>query len=85
MAINLFQFDWIIIDTVVIILLIVFLVSVKIFKERFRWRSTLSNIALEHFIFDKQSLELTDQNIIVKNISITVNSVLKSKNMLNIF
>ena len=82
MAINLFQFDWIIIDTVVIILLIVFLVSVKIFKERFRWRSKLSNIALEHFIFDKQSLELTDQNIIVKNISITVNSVLKSKNML---
>ena len=64
MAINLFQFDWIIIDTVVIILLIVFLVSVKIFKERFRWRSTLSNIALEQFIFDKQSLELTNQNII---------------------
>lgn len=82
MAINLFQFDWIIIDTVVIILLIVFLVSVKIFKERFRWRSTLSNIALEQFIFDKQSLELTNQNIIVKNISITVNNVLKSKNML---
>ena len=82
MPINLFQFDWIIIDTVVIILLIVFLVSVKIFKERFRWRSTLSNIALEQFIFDKQSLELTNQNIIVKNISITVNNVLKSKNML---
>jgi len=82
MAINLFQFDWIIIDTVVIILLIVFLVSVKIFKERFRWRSTLSNIALEQFIFDKQSLELPNQNIIVKNISITVNNVLKSRNML---
>jgi len=82
MAINLFQFDWIIIDTVVIILLIAFLVSVKIFKERFRWRSTLSNIALEQFIFDKQSLELPNQNIIVKNISITVNNVLKSRNML---
>ncbi len=82
MVINLFQFDWIFIDTVVIILLIVFLISVKIFKERFRWRSTLSNIALDQIVFDKPSLELTNQNLIVKNFNITVNNVLKSKDNL---
>jgi hypothetical protein len=81
LAINIFQFDWIFIDTVVIILLIVFLIIVKIFKERYRWRSTLSNIALDQFVFDKQSFNPINQSIIVKNLRITVNNVLKSKTM----
>ncbi len=81
MAIDIFQFDWIFIDTVVIILLILFLVCVKIFKERFRWRSKLSNCALNLYKFDKKALELNNQGILIKNFSITVNDVVKSKSM----
>lgn len=79
MTITIFQFDWIFIDTIVIILLIVFLVSVKIFKERFRWRSTLSNIALDQFVFDGQSFDPPpNQSIIIKKCCITINNVLKN-------
>ena len=77
MSISIFQFDWIFIDTVVIILLILFLVCVKIFKERFRWRSKLSNSALSHYKLDSKSLELTTQNNLIKNVIITNNKVLK--------
>ncbi len=82
MAINLFQFDWIFIDTVVSILLIFFLVCVKIFKERFRWRSKLSNNNLYQYKFDKNSLELKNQNNLLKNVIITGNTILKNKQIL---
>ena len=80
MEFNIFQFDWIFIDTIVIILLIVFLISVKIFKERFRWRSTPSNIALDQIMYDPQTLELPNQTLLLKSLSITVNNILNSKN-----
>ena len=81
MAINIFQFDWIFIDTIVIILLIVFLLIVKIFKERYRWRSSLSNTALDQFLFEKQSIEPLNQSVMVKKFRITVNNVLKDTSM----
>jgi hypothetical protein len=83
MAINIFQFNWILIDTIVIILLILFLVCVKIFKERYRWRSNLSNIALDRYVFDKQFSCTANQNIIVQNVKITINHAVKTKSMLN--
>ncbi|TFG29817.1 MAG: hypothetical protein EU532_02370 [Promethearchaeota archaeon] len=81
MTINVFQFDWIFIDTVVIILLIFFLVCVKIFKESFRWRSKLSNNALFQYKLDSKSLKLTTQNNLIKNVIITNNKVLKKKGL----
>jgi len=38
-----FQIDWVFWDTIIIFLLIIFLISVKIFKNTHRWRSFLSN------------------------------------------
>lgn len=38
-----FQIDWIFWDTIIIFLLIIFLISVKIFKNTHRWRNFLSN------------------------------------------
>lgn len=82
MAIDLFQFDWIFIDTVVIILLILILVCVKIFKERFRWRFKLSNNNLYQYKFNKSSQELKNQNNLLKNVIITGNFILKNKQTL---
>ena len=82
MAINLFQFDWIFIDIVVIVLLILFLICVKMFKERFRWRSTVSNNNLYQYKFDKNYLELETHNNLLKNVIITGNSILKNKKIL---
>lgn len=38
-----FQIDWVFWDTIIIFLLIIFLISVKIFKNTHRWRNFLSN------------------------------------------
>ncbi len=38
-----FRLDWVYIDSIIIILLIVLLIGVKIFKLGFRWRSSFSN------------------------------------------
>ncbi len=46
MCIDLFHVDWVFWGTIIIILLISFLVSVKIFKYTQRWRSSLSNTSL---------------------------------------
>lgn len=43
MCIDFFRVDWVFWDTIIIILLIIFLVSVKIFKYTHRWRKSLSN------------------------------------------
>ena len=83
MTIDFFQFDWIFIDTVVIILLIVFLVSVRIFKEKVRWRSTLSNVALSRVLLDTQSFKPINQFVKLKKITVTINNVLKRKPMQN--
>ncbi len=41
-----FQVDWVFWDTIIIVLLIVFLISVKLFKYTHRWRNSLSNTSL---------------------------------------
>ncbi|MEE9378828.1 MAG: hypothetical protein V3V33_12425 [Candidatus Lokiarchaeia archaeon] len=54
---DIFQIDWIFVDSIIIILLILLLVSVKIFKSTHRWRSSFSNITLDtFFVSDVQKL-----------------------------
>jgi len=40
---DIFQLDWILIDSVIILLLVFLLISVRVFKEFSRWRLSLSN------------------------------------------
>jgi len=42
-----FRIDWVFIDGIIITLLIILLVSVRIFKSTHRWRSSFSNEAIE--------------------------------------
>ncbi len=51
MLYDIYQIDWIFVDTIIIILLILLLVSVKIFKSTHRWRSSFSNAFLDRFHF----------------------------------
>ncbi len=48
---DIFQVDWILIDTIIIILLLLLLIGVRIFKSTHRWRSSFSNECLEYFYF----------------------------------
>ena len=74
---DIFRLDWIFIDTIIIILLLLILISVKIFKERSRWRSSLSNEALEIVNFNKPDVNIKSLYIVVKNWSFIRNIVFK--------
>jgi uncharacterized protein involved in tolerance to divalent cations len=40
---DIFSIDWITVDTVIIFFLLIILISVKLFQERYRWRNEISN------------------------------------------
>ncbi|MFX0069790.1 MAG: hypothetical protein ACFFAO_01740 [Candidatus Hermodarchaeota archaeon] len=79
MQYNIFHLDWIFIDTVIIILLLVFLISVKLFKEKMRWRSKFSNSNLENYKFKKNSYEVLSKTHIINEFSVTINQTLKNE------
>jgi len=64
---DIFHLDWIFIDSIIIIILLLVLICVKIFKERSRWRSSLSNESLEIFTPNKLDIDLKTIHITVKN------------------
>ena len=66
MVSNVFQVDWVFVDTVIIILLFLLLLSVKIFKSTHRWRLSLSNNALEYHFFPKANENEKNKFIRVK-------------------
>lgn len=77
MNLDIFRLNWILIDTIIIILLLLALVLVKIFKETFRYRSSLSNEALECIKSEKSGMNFSKYRFIDKNWSLIVN---KAKN-----
>ena len=77
MANDIFRLDWIFIDSIIIILLLLLLICVKIFKERSRWRSSLSNESLEIFTPNKSDINLKSLHITVKNWSFIRNIAFK--------
>ena len=77
-----FTLDWILIDTVIIILLFIVLISVRIFKESYRWRFSLSNESLERRIYKKSEIRLKNLNLIVKSWSLIYNpEILRENNL----
>lgn len=74
---DIFQIDWVFVDTIIIILLFLLLIGVKIFKSTRRWRSTFSNEALEHFSFPDAHKIVGNQFFQTKKWSLTRDSSLK--------
>lgn len=87
-----FQIDWVFWDTIIIILLIIFLISVKLFKYTHRWRNSLSNASLvqreiknfEIHISNNKTLRLTFSIIESTTLNVTDRNR-KASNILIIF
>lgn len=76
MASSIFRIDWIQVDTIIIILLFVLLISVKIFKSTHRWRQNYSNEDLEFYSYPTASKQFKGRILKTKKWNLTKNSQL---------
>jgi hypothetical protein len=74
-----FQVDWVFIDTVIIFLLLLLLLSVKLFKITYRWRLSFSNVNLESHYFPQIPENLKSHYIKAINWTITKNSLTRKQ------
>ena len=70
--INFLKIDWLYVDSIIISLLILLLISVKIFKEKSRWRLSFSNNALNQIKIRRQEL-IDNKFLSIKKCSILQN------------
>ncbi|MFX1594575.1 MAG: hypothetical protein ACFFBK_00770 [Promethearchaeota archaeon] len=80
---DIFQVDWILIDTIIIILLFLLLIGVRIFKSTHRWRSSFSNEYLEYFFFPDFKNILRNQFFQIKKWHLTRDVSLKENYIKN--
>ena len=74
---DIFRVDWIFVDTIIIILLIVFLILVRLYKSIARWRGSFSNEAITSVNFKSSDITLNINNISLKNWKLIKNEVLE--------
>ena len=79
MAFDIFQVDWILVDTIIIILLVLLLIGVKIFKEAYRWRFSLSNEFLTRTTAKALSFNLDRPSIYIKKWNLTKSKVIQEE------
>jgi len=79
MASSIFRLDWILIDSVIILLLLFVLIGVKFFKEGSRWRSALSNKSLEIIHYKKSDFKGKIHNNAIKDFTFIRNSITKKE------
>jgi len=79
MSTDIFQLDWIFIDTIIIILLILLLLGVKGYKLTHRWRFSFSNEAIEYTFYRKPPLKIDDQSISTSKWTLTRNIFLREE------
>ena len=79
MAFDIFQVDWILVDTIIIILLVLLLIGVKIFKEAYRWRFSLSNEFLTRTTAKTLSFNLDRPSIYIKKWNLTKSKVIQEE------
>ena len=79
MAFDIFRVDWILIDTIIIFLLVLLLISVKIFKEAYRWRFSLSNEFLTRTTVKALSFNLNRPSIYIKKWNLTKSKVIQEE------
>lgn len=66
-----FRIDWVFIDSVVITLLLILLISVRIFKSTHRWRSSFSNEAIERLLLPYVIESVKKQTFFIKKCFLT--------------
>ena len=71
MAFDIFRVDWILVDSIIIILLILLLIGVRIFKTVNRWRFSLSNEKLSRILFKGSAIKTQTKNILIKKFELT--------------
>jgi hypothetical protein len=71
MSFDIFRVDWILIDTIISILLIIFLMGVNILKKLYRWRFPLSNLNLEQKMIMSQLFNDINVNKCIKKCILT--------------
>jgi len=79
MVISVFSIDWVFIDTIIIVLLILLLIGVKFFKSTHRWRLRFSNTALEYYFFHKTQEQVSGNGLSTKHWDLTKNTALQDK------
>ncbi len=79
MVFDIFRVDWILVDTIIIILLVLLLISVKIFKEAYRWRFSLSNEFLTRTTAKALSFNLDRPSIYIKKWNLTKSKVIQEE------
>jgi len=79
MAFDIFRVDWILVDTIIIFLLVLLLISVKIFKEAYRWRFSLSNEFLTRTTVKALSFNLNRPSIYIKKWNLTKSKVIQEE------
>ena len=77
---DIFRVDWIFIDTIIIIGLIILLITVKIYKNVARWRSSFSNEAITSTKFKKTDIKLNTNSVFIKEWEIIRNVIFKKEN-----
>jgi hypothetical protein len=79
MSFDIFQVDWILVDTIIIILLVFLLICVKIFKEAYRWRFSLSNEFLTRTPAKALSFNLDRTSIYIKKWNLTKSKIIQEE------
>ncbi len=75
----LLRIDWVFVDTIIIILLILLLIGVRFFKSTHRWRLSFSNNALEYHSFHKSEEQVASRALSTKYWDLTKNTSLQDK------
>ena len=75
MRLNIFRVDWITVDTIIIILLILLLIGVKVLKEVYRWRFFFSNASTIQRVDKYPYLNTQLSPIFIKKCTLTKSSV----------
>jgi len=82
MRLNIFRVDWITIDTIIIILLILLLIGVKVLKEVYRWRLFFSNTSTIQRVDKHPYLNTQLSPIFIKKCTLTKTNVSPQENLI---
>lgn len=84
MSFDIFRVDWITVDSIIILALILVLIAVKSFKQLIRWRYSIVNENLTQSKFSGSLLSFNSQKISV-NYWNYIRNVIQSKNQTSVF
>ena len=66
MNFDIFHVDWILVDSIIILILILILCSVKLYKVKHRWRSCINKFSINEIKLDSNFFQFRDKRISIK-------------------